>query len=167
MNTTVTWLKLQWILKKIEKKWHKSCSKLLMFLTFMSLFKPFYLYMLLVELPVSLLIQVMVLPTLYLFMMVILFLMLLWELISPEEILLTGWLNYVEKLVNNLLHLPKEKSLEILKKNFVMLPKIIKLKWKNTNHPHKKTKSLNYLTETNSKSEIKDLDVLKLFSNLC
>jgi hypothetical protein len=56
---------------------------------------------------------------------------------------------------------------EILKKNSVMLLKISTLKWKNTNHLHKKTKFSNYQMETNSKSEIKDSDALKLFSTLC
>jgi hypothetical protein len=49
-------------------------------------------------------------------------------LILLEETLLIGWLNYVEKLVNNLPHLLKEKLPEILKKNSVMLLKISTLK---------------------------------------
>lgn len=118
------------------------------------------------ELPVSLLIPEMELLTLSLFMMDIHFLMLSWELISLEETLLIIWLNYVEKLELNLLHLLKEKSPEILKKNSVMLLKILKLKWKNTNHQVKKIRVMNYPMVTVWNSVTKDSDALKPYSNL-
>lgn len=118
------------------------------------------------ELPVSLSIQEMELLTLSLFMTDILSLMPLWELISLEETLLITWLNYVEKLELNLHHLLKEKLPEILKKDFVMLPKISKLKWKNMNHQVKKIRVMNYLMEIKWNSETKDLDALKPYSIL-
>lgn len=127
----------------------------------MFLSKLSFLYMLQEELPVSLLILEMELPTLSLFMMDIHSLMLLWELISLEEILLIIWLNYVEKSELNLLHLLKEKLPEILKKNSVMLLKILMLKWKNTTHQAKKIRHMNYPMETKWNSEIKDSDALK------
>ena len=69
------------------------------------------------------------------------------------------------KLVSILLHLLKPKPSETLKKNTVMLLSIMKLKCKLITVQMKITKFMNYLMDKQSPLELKDSDVLKLFSN--
>jgi len=87
---------------------------------------------------------VMVLPTLFQFSKVILYLTVSKEMILPVDNLLTISVLSSEKLVTTLSLVPKKILLELSKKNIVMLLLIMPKKWKNSKTPQNMMSNTNY-----------------------
>jgi len=159
-------LKHQWIQKQTEKKWPKFSLKPSTYQAFTLLSRLYFHYMPQEEPLVSLLIVVMVLPTQYQFMKVMPFLMLLWESILLEEILLNTWWNSWPKLEQVSHQQQKEKSSETWKKNSVMLPSILRKKRKNMLNQQQMKRNTNFLMVKLLPLDPKDSDAQNSYSNL-
>ncbi len=109
----------------------------------------------------------MVLPTQYQSMKVMLYHMPLRESIWPVETWPTTWWNYSTKSDKTSPHQPKEKSLEILRKNFHTLLWTTKLNWKLTTKALKMTRLMNSQMDKLSLSEARDLDAQNCCSSQC
>lgn len=137
-------LKPQETQSKIEKECAKFSSKISKFHNSTYLSKLFSHFTPQEEPLVVLQMLVMVLPTLFQFSKVILYLTVSKEMILPVDNLLTISVLSSEKLVTTLSLVPKKILLELSKKNIVMLLLIMPKKWKNSKTPQNMTSNTNY-----------------------
>lgn len=159
-------LKHQETLRKTEREWSKFSSKTSIHHNFTSLFKLFSRFTLQEELLVVLLILVTELPTLFQFMKVTHFHMLLKETILLVEISLDTLQKFSEKPDQLSLHPLNSKSLETSKKNYVTLLLTSRRKCKNMKIHLPKNSNMNSQMETSSPLVTNNSDARKLFSIL-
>ena len=129
-NTHVYSLRPQWTQRRTEKRWFQSCSTLSKSHNSTSPSKPYCPSMPQEEPLVSWSTLEMVLLTQSPFMKGTLYHTPSWESTWPEETWLTTWSNYCQKSDTTSPHLPKEKSSETSRNNWLILPWISTQKWK-------------------------------------